>query len=185
MEKYKEKKIKALKELLFEKSFLQFFTEELIRKRFNLSSRSNRFNDAVDENGVRYEIKGTVIRDKGDEYRTNKSTFTEKQILEFLENKDFVLETSKKMCTYEKSSTVRFVSIFNKFEFDKFDRFIGVVYFDDIIKIISCSSESLKENNKISKQFSDKVFSLSLDRNNIKDIIENNLLMSLRYEEIF
>ena len=73
-------KIHHIKELLFEKSFLQFFTEELIKKKYKLMSRSHRSNDASDADNLRYEIKGTVIRDKGEDYRTNKSTFLPQNI---------------------------------------------------------------------------------------------------------
>jgi len=45
--------------------------------------------------------------------------------------------------------------------------------------------EDLKNNSKISKQFTKGIFSLSLDRNNIKDFIEKGLVLPIPYEDIF
>lgn len=180
-----ELKIANIKELLFEKSFLQLFTEELIKNKLSLLQRSDRFNDATDKSGNRYEIKGTVVRDKGDNYRTNKSTYTCEQISSFMNNSTYFLNINKNICSYARSKEVRFVSIFNKFEFSKFDIFIGVVYFDDVIKIVSFTRDELISTGKTSRQFSDDVFSLSLDRNNIMEFIESGLVLTLKYEDIF
>lgn len=181
-------KIKQTKDLLLtNRSFMETFTETLVKDRYNFSDKLDRSHDAINQEGLRVEIKGTTIKDLGDDYRTNRKQFNEEEALDFMYT-DFIYETSSvSLMDYENVNNKRFLSTLNKIEFSKFDEFLAVLYFDDIIKIIGFSKKGLTESGKLSNQFGadNTINSIGIDRNNYKKLIEKNEYDSFSYEDIF
>lgn len=181
-----EDKIKSLQKRLFDKTFLTIFTEEIIKYMFGLEDRGNRSSDALGIEEERIEIKGTVLRDKGKDYRTNQPSYSKEMIIDFLDGKIDIEELpDEQLLDYENINERMFASVFNKIEFDKFDKLIGVLYFSDCIKIISFDKNILEESNSLSKQFGKGIYSLTFTRTNYKEIINKYHIGTLSYIDLF
>ncbi len=158
------------------------YMEPIIRKIYNLDESKGDENDAIDTNGIEKEIKASkVLKSTGK--KKNMSTL-EKIIYE--NNNDVV----NRLIPFEYCFKTEYLSNIQNVKRDHFNQLIYVLLFQDCIKIFVSDKDNISNiPNWCDKhgRYDElgKSGQFPINKNNIKWHIENNLKLTLTWDEVY
>jgi hypothetical protein len=164
------------------RTYGEIFIEPIIRKYFGLNKPTVNDYDAIDINGIRFEIKAskilTNIKNK------KKVSLVEKVILE---NDNSMIN---RIIPFEECFESNYLANIQNVKRDHFEQLIYIMLFEDCIKIFVAEKENISNIPNWSEKHGrydelGKSGQFGITKNNIEWHIKNNLKVTLNWNELY
>jgi len=163
------------------RSYAEQYVEPLIRDKYGLSEPSSNDHDALDEHGVKYEIKASkVLRESGNSSKS-------KSLYERIIFENLNLETSR-LIPFKEAKKAEYGANIQNVKRDHFTYLIYVLLFEDVVKVFKCDKNDVAGIPNWSGKHGrydapDKSGQFALNKRNIDWHVTNHLFDTFNYEE--
>ena len=163
------------------RSYAEQYIEPLIRDKYSLLEPSGNDHDALDEHGIRYEIKASkVLRESG-------NTAKLKSLYERIIFENLNLETSR-LIPFSEAKKAEYGANIQNVKRDHFKYLFYVLLFEDVLKVFKCENTDIESIPNWSGKHGrydalGKSGQFALNKRNINWHVKNHLIDTFNYEE--